>query len=102
MLARMQMSMAGLGAVMLLSAERGSFAVAGAVSAIYALSAAVVGPQISRRIDSFGQSRVVPIQLAVHVPAVAGIIIVALATSLDLSLIHISEPTRRTPISYAV
>ena len=83
MLARMQMSMAGLGAVMLLSAERGSFAVAGAVSAIYALSAAVVGPQISRRIDSFGQSRVVPIQLAVHVPAVAGIIIVALATSLD-------------------
>ena len=45
------MSMAGLGSVMLLSVERGSFAVAGTVSAIYALSAAVIGPQISRLID---------------------------------------------------
>ncbi len=79
MLARMQMSMAGLGAVLLLSAERGSFAVAGTVSAIFALSAAVIGPQISRAIDMFGQHRVVPIQLAVHVPAVAGIVAVALA-----------------------
>ena len=57
-LARMQMSMAGLGSVMLLSVERGSFAVAGTVSAIYALSAAVIGPQISRLIDVFGQSTV--------------------------------------------
>ncbi|HEY5880481.1 MAG TPA: hypothetical protein VIU11_16345, partial [Nakamurella sp.] len=40
-LARMQMSMIGLGAVLLLSAERGSFAVAGAVAAIYALSNAI-------------------------------------------------------------
>ena len=82
-LARMQMSMAGLGAVMLLSAERGSFAVAGTVSAIYALSAAVVGPQISRFIDILGQHRVLPIQLAVHVPAIAGMIVVALATDLN-------------------
>jgi MFS family permease len=77
------MSMAGLGSVMLLSAERGSFAVAGTVSAIYALSAAVIGPQISRLIDSFGQSRVVPIQLAVHVPAVIGLIAFAIFTSVD-------------------
>jgi MFS family permease len=82
-LARMQMSMAGLGSVMLLSAERGSFALAGTVSAIYALSAAVIGPQISRLIDTFGQRKVVPIQLAVHVPAILGMIVVALATSLD-------------------
>ena len=82
----MQMSMAGLGAVMLLSAERGSFAVAGTVSAIYALSAAVIGPQISRLIDVFGQSRVVPIQLFVHVPAIAGLIVVAVTTELDWPL----------------
>jgi MFS family permease len=78
----MQMSMAGLGAVMLLSVERGSFAVAGTVSAIYALSAAVIGPQLSRLIDVFGQSRVVRIQLLVHVPAIVGMIVVATATSL--------------------
>lgn len=81
-LARMQMSMIGLGAVMLLSAERGSFAVAGAVAAIYALSNAVIGPQVSRLIDSFGQSRVVPIQLLVHVPALLGMIAITLWTSL--------------------
>ena len=81
-LARMQMSMIGLGAVMLLSAERGSFAVAGAVAAIYALSNAVIGPQVSRLIDSFGQSKVVPIQLLVHVPALLAMIAVALWTSL--------------------
>src|SRR6478752_5588700 len=82
-LARMQMSMAGLGSVMLLSVERGSFAVAGTVSAIYALSAALIGPQVSRQIDVFGQSRVLPIQLAVHVPAIAGMIVIALTTDLN-------------------
>ena len=82
MLARMQMSMAGLGAVMLLSAERGSFAVAGTVSSIYALSAAAISPQISRLIDSKGQRRVVPKQLFVHVPAIALLIFFAVGTSL--------------------
>ncbi len=76
------MSMAGLGAVLLLSAERGSFAVAGAVSAIYALSNALIGPQVSRLIDSFGQSRVVPIQLLVHVPTLLAMIAIAVWTPL--------------------
>jgi predicted MFS family arabinose efflux permease len=80
MLARMQMSMAGLGAVMLLSAERGSFAVAGTVSSIYALSAAAISPQISRLIDIRGQRRVVPKQLLLHVPAITAMIIFAVYT----------------------
>ncbi|MET3807300.1 putative MFS family arabinose efflux permease [Nakamurella sp. UYEF19] len=82
MLARMQMSMAGLGAVMLLSAERGSFAVAGTVSSIYALSGAAISPQISRLIDIRGQRSVVPKQLFLHVPAIAAIVFVAVATEL--------------------
>lgn len=81
-LARMQMSMMGLGAVMLLSAERGSYAVAGAVAAIYAVSNAIIGPHVSRLIDSFGQFKVVPIQLAIHVPAVIGMIAITLWTPL--------------------
>lgn len=83
LLARMQLSMAGLGAVMLLSASRGSYAVAGTVSAIYAISAALVGPQVSRLIDSFGQRRIVPVQLAVHLPAVTGLILFAVFTDLN-------------------
>ena len=82
MLARMQMSMAGLGAVMLLSAERGSFAVAGTVSSIYALSAAAISPQLSRMIDIRGQRRVVPGQLLVHVPVIVSMIFVAVFTEL--------------------
>lgn len=77
--ARMQMSMAGLGAVLLLQHERGSYAVAGAVSAVYALSMAVVSPQVSRLIDSLGQRRVVPIQLVVHIPAMAALIFLAMS-----------------------
>lgn len=83
LLARMQLSMAGLGAVMLLSASRGSYAVAGTVAALYAVSAALVGPQVSRLIDSFGQRRIVPLQLAVHLPAVAGLVSFAVFTDLN-------------------
>lgn len=83
LLARMQLSMAGLGAVMLLSATRGSYAVAGTVAAIYAVSAALVGPQVSRLIDSFGQRRIVPVQLAVHLPAVAGLVAFAVFSDLN-------------------
>ncbi len=82
MLARMQMSMAGLGAVMLLSAERGSYAVAGTVSAIYALSGATISPQISRLIDIRGQRHIVPRQLIVHVPSIAAMIVFAVYTPL--------------------
>lgn len=85
-LARMQMSMAGIGAVMLISAERGSYAIAGAASAAYSISGAVAGPQISRFIDALGQRRIAPLQLSVHVPAIASLIAVALFTELTWPL----------------
>jgi MFS family permease len=83
LLARMQMSMSGVGAVLFVSAERGSYAVAGIASAVFSIACAVVGPQLSRLIDAHGQRKVVPIQLAVHVPAILGIILVGLTTSLN-------------------
>lgn len=79
-LGRAQMSMIGLGAVLLLQAERGSYAVAGAVSAIYALSMAVISPQASRLIDIFGQRRILRIQLALHVPQMAVLIALAMTS----------------------
>lgn len=75
---RFQMSMIGLGAVLLLQAERDSYGVAGTVAAVYALSMAVISPQISRLIDLFGQRRIVPIQLAVHVPTMSLLIWLAM------------------------
>jgi MFS family permease len=83
---RFQMSMIGLGAVLLLQHERGSYAIAGAVSAIYALSMAVISPQVSRLIDAWGQRKVVPIQLFVHLPAMAVLILLAMNDTPEWSL----------------
>ena len=85
-LARLQMSMIGIGAVLLLSVTRDSFALAGAVSATYSLSAAVIGPAVSRQIDVRGQRRVVPVQLLVHVPAMVGFLVLATWTVLTWPL----------------
>jgi len=68
-LARLPMSMLGLGVVLLVSARTGSYAVAGTVSAAYVLAAAVVAPLLSRLIDRRGQRRV--LQAAVLVNAAA-------------------------------
>ncbi len=53
--ARLPLPMLGLGAVLLVEGESGSYALAGAVSGTLALSAAVAGPQWSRAMDRRGQ-----------------------------------------------
>lgn len=82
-LARMQMSMTSVGAVLLLSAVRDSYGLAGLVSAIYTITSAVIGPQISRYIDAHGQRKIVPRQLTVHVLAVSGMIAIGVYTPLN-------------------
>lgn len=56
---RMPLSMTGIGIVTMLSTLRGDYGLAGAVSATLALSAAALGPQVSRLVDRFGQARVI-------------------------------------------
>ncbi|MHA6763296.1 MFS transporter [Streptacidiphilus sp. PAMC 29251] len=56
---RMPLSMTGIGIVTMLSTLRGDYGLAGAVSATLALAAAGLGPQISRLVDRFGQTRVI-------------------------------------------
>ncbi len=90
LLARMQMSMIGVGAVLLISAVRDSYGLAGAVSAVYAVAGAVIGPQISRFIDAHGQRTVVPIQLAVHVPALAAMILIGVYTPLNWPILALA------------
>lgn len=58
-ISRMPLSMTGIGIVTMLSTLRGDYGLAGAVSATLALSSAVLGPQVSRLVDRFGQSRVI-------------------------------------------
>ncbi|MFD4572835.1 MFS transporter [Streptomyces sp. NPDC058417] len=55
---RMPLSMMGIGVVTMISQLTGRYGLAGALSATIALSAAVLGPQISRMVDRLGQRRV--------------------------------------------
>ncbi|GAA1268125.1 MFS transporter [Kitasatospora nipponensis] len=55
---RLPISMTGIGIVTMLSQLRGSYALAGAVSATMALAAAALGPLVSRLVDRHGQRRV--------------------------------------------
>jgi MFS family permease len=57
--ARMPMAMAPIGIVAMLSQTHGEYWLAGAVSATYALTNALLAPQISRLIDRLGQSPIV-------------------------------------------
>lgn len=64
---RMPISMNGLAIVLLVSATRDSYTLAGAVSATYTLAAAVASPLLARLVDRRGQARVIVPALAVHV-----------------------------------
>ena len=57
-LARLPIAMAPIGIVAMLSQTHGEYWLAGAVSATYALTNALIAPQISRAVDRYGQSAV--------------------------------------------
>jgi len=61
LLARIALPMTGIGIIVMLSQLRGSYALAGAVSAVFVLTYALVSPQVSKLVDQYGQSRILPI-----------------------------------------
>ncbi|GAA4867173.1 MFS transporter [Kitasatospora terrestris] len=58
LVARLPISMTGIGIVTMLAQTRGSFGLGGALSAVLAVSAAVLGPRVSWMVDRYGQRRV--------------------------------------------
>lgn len=72
--ARMPMAMAPIGIVAMLSQTHGQYWLAGAVSATYALTNALLAPQISRLIDRLGQTLVVVPATIVSAAAFAAMI----------------------------
>ncbi|MFU6374314.1 MFS transporter, partial [Metapseudomonas otitidis] len=60
LLARIPLPMTGIGIITMLSQLRGSYALAGAVSATFVLAYALVSPYVSRLADRHGQRRVLP------------------------------------------
>jgi MFS family permease len=76
LIARLPLSMISIGLVLLVEAERGSYTLAGAVTATTAVAEAFGQPVVARRVDRYGQRRVITPVLAAHavlVPLVVGI-----------------------------
>ncbi|MFF4370469.1 MFS transporter [Streptomyces sp. NPDC001594] len=58
LLARLPMGMFGISAVMMIAGQRGSYALAGAVTATGMAATAVVAPWTARLVDRYGQARI--------------------------------------------
>ncbi|MFJ9418730.1 MFS transporter [Streptomyces sp. NPDC101227] len=77
LLGRMTLSMMGIGIVTMISQLTGRYGLAGMLSATIALSAAAIGPQISRLVDRHGQRRVLRPATLFALVAVAGLLLSA-------------------------
>lgn len=67
LLARIPLPMAGIGIITLISQQSGGYALAGAISATFVLTYALLSPRISRYVDRYGQYRVLPAATAISV-----------------------------------
>ncbi len=76
-IARLPIAMVGIGIVLVVEAESGSYALAGAVAAIAGLSFALISPQLSRLVDRYGQRRVSTPQLVLCAAGLASIVVLA-------------------------
>jgi MFS family permease len=73
-IARLPFAMATIGIVAMLSQARGAYGLAGAVAATFALTNALVAPQVSRLVDRLGQSRVLTPAATLSVAGFTGLI----------------------------
>ncbi|SEC27309.1 MFS transporter [Streptomyces sp. TLI_105] len=74
-LGRMPLSMMGIGIVTMISQVTGRYGLAGALSATLAMSAAVLGPLVSRLVDRHGQRKVLRPVTLVSLAAAAGLLL---------------------------
>ncbi|MEU3691895.1 MFS transporter [Streptomyces narbonensis] len=72
---RMPLSMMGIGVVTMISQVTGRYGLAGALSATLAMSAAVLGPLVSRLVDRHGQRRVLRPVTLISLAAAAGLLV---------------------------
>lgn len=69
--------MLGIGTLLLVEDRRGSYALAGLVTAVSALGMAVLAPLVSRLVDRRGQRAVLPAAVAVSTSGVAALVLLA-------------------------
>jgi MFS family permease len=76
-LARLPMSMVGIGAVLMVQGLYDSYAMAGRVAAVLGLAQALLAPQIGRWVDRHGQRKVLLPALVVSVTGLGGLVTAA-------------------------
>lgn len=76
-IARLPMSMVGIGTVLMVQALYGSYAMAGRVSAVLVVAQALVAPQIARLVDRSGQARVMTPMLVATTVGLLGLVAAA-------------------------
>ena len=74
MVGRLPLSMAGLGILMLVQADTGSYGVGGSVSAAYLVANAVVAIPLGRLVDARGQGRVLALSSLVFGAAMVALV----------------------------
>jgi MFS family permease len=88
--ARMPMSMFGLGTVLLIAALTHSYGLAGVVAAVGSVGYAVGAPQFAKLTDRYGQRRVLRPQVMVFTVATAALIVLAEARA-PLAVVAVSS-----------
>ncbi|MFJ6216337.1 MFS transporter [Streptomyces sp. NPDC092296] len=86
LVSRLPISMTGIGIVTMLAQLRGAYGLAGAVTATLALAAAVLGPQVSRLVDRYGQRRVALPAVGLSVLFTAALLLCARLAAPDWTL----------------
>ena len=76
-LARLPISMVGIGIVLAVSGIYGSYGVAGRVSAVYVIVQAICAPLLARLVDRHGQARAMRPATIVSASAIAGFVVAA-------------------------
>ena len=61
LISRISLPMTGIGIITMLSQLHGSYSLAGAVSALFVFTYAILSPQISRLVDQKGQRKILPL-----------------------------------------
>lgn len=78
-LARLPFGIVSLALILFVEDVEGSFAAAGAVTALFALTAAVTGPLMGRLIDREGQTRVLLAAVSVHAAGLVALVALGLS-----------------------
>lgn len=85
-IARLPISMVGIGIVLMVSSLYGSYGLAGRVSALYVVTQAIASPQLARLVDRHGQARVMRPAIAVSAIGLLGLVVSALVHAPSLAL----------------